>query len=196
MQSNKQSQSWHFVGNLIIDSLKAVRDKQATQRATEDILCVIHKDINVLNKERFSHIVRALGELAKDYSIRFVANQKAFDKLEVELPKNISNSKVIPYEELASTLDSYRLVISDSSALQDETSYLGVPCLSVLPSTHRLATVEAGTNIIVDTDHDAIIKQALIALKKKLQPCSIEGWDGQAAERACDIILGEVKIHN
>jgi UDP-N-acetylglucosamine 2-epimerase (non-hydrolysing) len=80
------------------------------------------------------------------------------------------------------------LVITDSGGIQEETSYLGIPCLTVRPNTERPVTVTAGTNRLIDPARESLAAAAHAALKqgRRKTPCPIEGWDGRAAGRIAE----------
>ena len=77
------------------------------------------------------------------------------------------------------------LVITDSGGVQEETSYLGVPCLTVRPNTERPVTITQGTNRLLDPEKESLSAAALAAIQagRRPGPCRIEGWDGHAAGR-------------
>jgi UDP-N-acetylglucosamine 2-epimerase (non-hydrolysing) len=82
------------------------------------------------------------------------------------------------------------LVVTDSGGLQEETSFLGVPCLTVRPNTERPVTCTQGTNRLVSPNRDAVLGAAREALRSGTRHCSgIERWDGKAAERIVGVLL-------
>jgi UDP-N-acetylglucosamine 2-epimerase (non-hydrolysing) len=82
------------------------------------------------------------------------------------------------------------LVVTDSGGIQEETSYLGIPCLTVRPNTERPITVTSGTNRLLDPARESLTEAARAALKtgRRTTPCPIEGWDGRAAERSAKVL--------
>jgi UDP-N-acetylglucosamine 2-epimerase (non-hydrolysing) len=98
----------------------------------------------------------------------------------------------LPYVETLSLVAQASLVITDSGGLQEETTFLGVPCLTVRPSTERPITCEQGTNRLVEAERSAILAAAVVAranLRREPQP--IERWDGKTADRILDVLLGK-----
>jgi UDP-N-acetylglucosamine 2-epimerase (non-hydrolysing) len=82
------------------------------------------------------------------------------------------------------------VVITDSGGIQEETTYLGVPCLTVRKNTERPITVEMGTNILVGQDIDRLKKEVYRILEGKAKKGSIPPlWDGHAAERIADVLV-------
>jgi UDP-N-acetylglucosamine 2-epimerase (non-hydrolysing) len=94
------------------------------------------------------------------------------------------------YRETLGLLQAATVVITDSGGIQEETSFLGVPCLTLRPSTERPVTVTLGTNTVVGSDWDraeTIVEDVLQGRYKSGQ--AIAGWDGHAAERVADVLL-------
>jgi UDP-N-acetylglucosamine 2-epimerase (non-hydrolysing) len=84
------------------------------------------------------------------------------------------------------------LVITDSGGVQEETSYLGIPCLTVRPNTERPVTITEGTNRLLDPEKESLNVAAQTAIRagRRKTPCAIEGWDGKAAQRIA-LVLSE-----
>lgn len=94
-------------------------------------------------------------------------------------------------ENLSLTADA-TLVITDCGGLQEETTFLGVPCLTVRPNTERPVTVSHGTNTVVDCDFDLALKMLeSIPAGSYKSGSSVPGWDGKAAERIADVLIDE-----
>ena len=83
------------------------------------------------------------------------------------------------------------LVLTDSGGVQEETTVLGVPCLTVRENTERPITITHGTNTLVGFDHNAIVTAAFAGLERPPETVPIEGWDGRACERIVDVLAGE-----
>lgn len=85
-----------------------------------------------------------------------------------------------------------RMVLTDSGGIQEETTVLGVPCLTMRPNTERPITCEIGTNVLVGTDPRRIVDEANSILDGKTRPGAIpEKWDGHAAERIVDVLVNQ-----
>ncbi len=96
----------------------------------------------------------------------------------------------LPYRENLSLMSAARLVLTDSGGIQEEASYLGVPCLTLRPTTERPATVTMGTNTVVGDDFgkaERLVADVLGGRYKCGGP--IPGWDGRAAERVVDALV-------
>ena len=85
-----------------------------------------------------------------------------------------------------------RMVLTDSGGIQEETTVLGVPCITMRPNTERPITCEIGTNMLVGTDPDRILRAADSILDGRTRPAAIpEKWDGHAAERIVEVLLNQ-----
>ena len=85
-----------------------------------------------------------------------------------------------------------RMVLTDSGGIQEETTVLGVPCLTMRPNTERPITCEIGTNVLVGTDPHRILREANSILDGHTRPGAIpEKWDGRAGERIVDVLLSQ-----
>ncbi len=103
--------------------------------------------------------------------------------------KNLFLSEPLPYLEFLRLMSEARLVLTDSGGIQEETTVLGVPCLTLRENTERPITTKEGTNQLVGTNLDTIVKAALEALDGPPGPGRIpKFWDGRAAERIISIL--------
>jgi UDP-N-acetylglucosamine 2-epimerase (non-hydrolysing) len=85
-----------------------------------------------------------------------------------------------------------QMVLTDSGGIQEETTVLGIPCLTMRPNTERPITCEIGTNVLVGTDPQRIVKEATSILDGHARAGTIpEKWDGHAAERIVDVLLNQ-----
>jgi UDP-N-acetylglucosamine 2-epimerase (non-hydrolysing) len=85
-----------------------------------------------------------------------------------------------------------RMVLTDSGGIQEESTVLGIPCLTMRPNTERPITCEIGTNVLVGTDPQRIMQEAHSILDGHTRTGSIpEKWDGRAAERIVDVLLDQ-----
>ena len=99
----------------------------------------------------------------------------------------------VPYEEMLSLLLSSDLVITDSGGLQEETSFLGVPCLTVRPNTERPITCTEGTNRLVAAERQALVR-AVQEVSRRRVPPTIEQWDGFAAKRIAAVLCDNARF--
>jgi len=95
------------------------------------------------------------------------------------------------YVEFMSLVQSATGLLTDSGGVQEETSYLGVPCFTLRDNTERPITVTSGTNVLLGLDPARISTiPALLAMRDRSEPAAIPGWDGAAAERLVDVLAG------
>ena len=192
----------HFVGNVMIDTL--LRHRQAA--AHSDILrrlgmdsgapfalVTLHRPSNVDDPEKLRALLRALGELARDLAVIFPIHPRTHkNALEAGLEPELARlliTEPLGYLEFLHLMSNAKMVITDSGGIQEETTVLGVPCLTVRENTERPATIECGTNRLVGTDPTAMLAAARQALNGRLPSGRLpELWDGHAAERIVDIL--------
>lgn len=197
-----------FVGNVMIDSLLAsrsqARDPAATLRAhgIDAVLLqdragygvvTLHRPSNVDSAERLGAALRTLGEVAQRLPLVFAMHPRtAANVAKFGLEGLIDKQRiaVLPpqgYLEMQGLMAGAAMVLTDSGGLQEETTALGVPCLTMRDSTERPITVDEGTNTMVGTDHAAILQGVDDILGGRGKRGRVpELWDGRAAERIAD----------
>jgi UDP-N-acetylglucosamine 2-epimerase (non-hydrolysing) len=110
----------------------------------------------------------------------------------IELHPRIRIVEPMSYLPFLGLVARSRMVLTDSGGIQEETTVLGVPCLTVRPNTERPITCEIGTNVLVGCDPHRILREADWILNGHARPSAIpEKWDGRAAERIVDILLNQ-----
>jgi len=196
-----------FVGNIMIDSLlthlplaakSTIRDTLGLTTRDYAVL-TLHRPSNVDEQAAFSRVLNALGEIAQRLPIVFPAHprtRKMIDELGLsDRVAGIKGLQVInPVGYFLQLLSGARLVLTDSGGIQEETTVLGIPCITLRENTERPITVEQGTNIIAGTDTAKIVAAAVHVLD---QPASKsahrvpELWDGHTAERILDALLSD-----
>jgi len=192
----------HFVGNVMIDTLfkhKAVAEKldllhKLGLRPGEYATLTMHRPSNVDNPEILKAIMGAIESIAREIVVVFPVHPRTRNKL-VDIGFNEENANIMFLEPLGYMeflhLNIYaRMVLTDSGGLQEETTVLGIPCITMRPNTERPITCEVGTNTIVGNDPQAIIRAARNVLADGSQPGEVpEKWDGKAAERIVEVLL-------
>jgi UDP-N-acetylglucosamine 2-epimerase (non-hydrolysing) len=198
-----------FVGNVMIDTLLHNRARCPTVRevlagvpgsgrcfgAAGFAVTTLHRPSNVDDPQVLARLVGVLGEVASLLPVLFTVHPRTLARLgEFGLLEAASRQLLLvpplPYLELLALVGEARLVLTDSGGLQEETTALGVPCLTLRDNTERPITVDEGTNTVVGTDPAAILHCVHETLggggKRGRVP---ELWDGRAAERIRDEIL-------
>jgi UDP-N-acetylglucosamine 2-epimerase (non-hydrolysing) len=192
------------VGNVMIDSvvreLPAARRLGMRERLGVDglfALATLHRPSNVDDLAKISQVCAFLERVASGLTVVFPVHPRTEKRLrEFGLFEKLrANPRVrclppLGYHENLAAMSEAAVVITDSGGIQEETSFLGVPCLTMRETTERPVTVALGTNTIVGHDWDraeALIADVREGRYKKGQPIPL--WDGHAAERVADILL-------
>src|SRR5881394_631469 len=190
-----------FVGNVMIDSLmtQLERARSSTILTTlsleEDRYAVLtlHRPSNVDEQNAFLRILDALEQIAARLPIVFPIHprtRKMIDELgladRVAVMSSLRLIDPIGYLDFLRLMSCARLVLTDSGGIQEETTVLGIPCITLRDNTERPITIEMGTNTIAGTDTKKIVAAAERALDNppdKSNLCIPEYWDGHAADR-------------
>lgn len=197
-----------FVGNVMVDSLFAhiERAEQSTIRrclAVSDgryAVLTLHRPSNVDDKETLAGILAALREIQQDIKIIFPAHPRTARRIDefglgdvVRVMENLILIAPVGYLDFLNLLVHATLVLTDSGGLQEETTVLGIPCLTLRHNTERPITITIGTNTLVGTDPDRIVREARRVFAGKIRSGSIPTlWDGRAAERVVEVLRQKV----
>jgi UDP-N-acetylglucosamine 2-epimerase (non-hydrolysing) len=195
----------YFVGNVMVDTLLRFRDFAHQRAAWQDYrlepgsfaLLTLHRPSNVDDGVSLVRMVDLLENLAGKLPVIFPVHPRTRSRLEAsglaERLQGLLNVFVTPplgYLAFISLMSEARLVLTDSGGIQEETTVLGVPCLTLRENTERPVTILQGTNRLAGTDPDKIM--ALLAETLSEYPVRIgrlpEMWDGRAAERIVEIL--------
>lgn len=194
----------HFVGNVMIDSLERHKEIAKGSRVLERLsllernygVLTLHRPSNVDDTEVLSRILSAIERIQERVPIVFPVHPRTRKNLmsgavrsRVESSRSLILLEPLGYIDFLRLLLSSRLILTDSGGIQEESTVLGVPCLTLRENTERPVTVSAGTNTIVGTDPEKIVREAeeIIAGRGK------EGrvpplWDGRASSRIASVI--------
>lgn len=186
----------YFVGNVMIDSLvhmlAGVNGNLPAGIPEEYVLLTLHRPSNVDDLEWLKELFGALSELAHSKAIVFPVHPRTRERIEqagIRVGRNIQLMPPQPYIDFLALQSHASLVITDSGGIQEETTYLGVPCLTVRENTERPMTVEVGTNTVVGRDVCRMREEAEAVLSGKRKKGRIPSlWDGKAADRIADVI--------
>jgi UDP-N-acetylglucosamine 2-epimerase (non-hydrolysing) len=191
-----------FVGHVMIDNLffqieklsrikpKGLQSTAIKNNYTEYAVLTLHRPSNVDNKESLQSIIGALSEVSKKIPIIFPIHprtQSNLDKFGISLNDRIIKTNPLPYMDFLNLWQDAKMVLTDSGGIQEETTALGIPCLTLRENTERPITIEYGTNILVGTSPERIIFEANRILEGEVKTGKIPPlWDGKAAERIVD----------
>jgi UDP-N-acetylglucosamine 2-epimerase (non-hydrolysing) len=156
----------------------------------------LHRPVNVDDPIVFGRILAALEIVTEKLPVVFPVHPRTRKTIaslglqeRIEKMKDLRLIEPLGYLDFLSLYSGSRLVLTDSGGIQEETTQLGIPCLTLRENTERPITVTMGTNKIVGTDTDRIIAAASAALAEAPHaPVSIPLWDGHTAERIVDAL--------
>jgi UDP-N-acetylglucosamine 2-epimerase (non-hydrolysing) len=191
----------HLVGNVMIDSLLANKQRAlGRQQVVLDrlgvegpyALATLHRPSNVDDPDTFNGVLQALSEISAVLPVVFPAHPRTFRRITESgqsLPGSLVISEPLGYLDFLGLEIGARLVLTDSGGVQEETTALGVPCLTLRDSTERPVTIAEGTNRLAGTTPSIIVGAAMSALEKGGGRRRPELWDGRAASRIADILV-------
>jgi UDP-N-acetylglucosamine 2-epimerase (non-hydrolysing) len=191
----------HFVGNVMIDTLcwalpqAQALDVPARHGVADHPYAVVtlHRPANVDDPDVLRELLAALEGLGTRLPVLFPVHPRTRGRMEALGCRpgagGLQFLSPLGYLEMLGLVSAAQLVITDSGGLQEETSFLGVPCLTVRPNTERPITCLHGTNRLVQPRRDALLAAAERALARRspARPV-IERWDGKTAERIVRVI--------
>lgn len=191
-----------FVGNVMIDSLNFYLPKTNTStiiqkldvKPQQYILATFHRPSNVDDISSLKALVSFLNKLADDAKIVLPIHPRTLNNLKKaelfdKLNPNIILCEPVGYIDFITLQKNAQLVVTDSGGIQEETTVLGVQCITVRNNTERPVTVDVGTNQLIGTDFNDVLNSIKKILSGTLKKGSIpELWDGKASERIIKII--------
>jgi len=191
----------------MIDTMLRHLEKAQASTALEELgleekayaVLTLHRPSNVDEPSTFRRILQALGETGREVPIVLPMHPRTLERvcslgLKEALEGTPGLRPVAPlgYLDFLKVQSLARLVLTDSGGVQEETTVLGVPCLTIRENTERPITLTQGTNVLVGTDPERIVTEARRALRgESRRPTTLPDlWDGQAAQRIADILEG------
>ncbi|HZX95144.1 MAG TPA: UDP-N-acetylglucosamine 2-epimerase (non-hydrolyzing) [Myxococcales bacterium] len=189
----------HFVGNVMIDSLAAALPRARESRIHQRLeiqpkgyaLATLHRPSNVDDPEALARLLSALQEVSARVPVVFPIHPRTRSRLPAGFEaRGLKLVEPLGYLDFLALVAEARLVMTDSGGIQEETTALGVPCLTLRENTERPVTVEVGTNQLVGTDP----RKAVAAAREVLEGRGKQGripelWDGRAAARIADTLI-------
>ena len=226
LQNEGISSDWiHFVGNTMIDSVLAFREKAEVSTVLEELglrvrtpkdsengavaryaLLTLHRPSNVDTRDGFLGILDGLEELAADYPIVFPVHPRTRQRIKEfglesriganrtraaskSAPNGIVLTDPLGYVDFLCLMKNAAIVVTDSGGIQEETTCLGIPCVTVRENTERPVTVECGTNVVAGTEKGRIRDAIRGQMERRAGHRMPKHWDGRAAERIIDVLI-------
>jgi UDP-N-acetylglucosamine 2-epimerase (non-hydrolysing) len=195
----------HLVGNVMIDTLVRLLPRahmpglqmELTSGRERYVLVTLHRPSNVDDPGELHRILKTLNEIAAEVPVIFPVHprtrQAIRERITVSLAPDLRLIDPVGYLEFLSLQRTAALVITDSGGIQEETTFLGIPCLTVRENTERPVTVTMGTNILVGRDMDLLKAETNRILSGKGKTGTIPPfWDGKAGERIAGFIASKI----
>ncbi len=196
----------HFVGNVMIDTLLASLEKARSSPVLDDLglapkgyaAMTLHRPSNVDDRETFGRVFGAVREIAGEMPVVFPAHPRTRKNMEQfgyfdESGGGLGGVRIVEplgYLDFLRLMAEARVVLTDSGGIQEETTILKVPCLTLREGTERPVTVDVGCNRIVGTDPERIRSAFREVMATEGFTCPApEKWDGHAAERIADVLI-------
>jgi len=200
----------YFVGNVMIDTLmkfKAFSDKSDVLdvlglKTKDYAVLTMHRPSNVDSFENLSKLIDALKVVQDKIPIIYPVHPRTKKRIldfgfseTLDEMKNFKIVEPLGYVDFLHLMDNARFVVTDSGGIQEETTILKIPCLTIRNETERPVTITKGTNVMVGTDKQKIIQEAsnILNNNQKTGKTPVK-WDGKAASRIVEILLKEKNI--
>ena len=196
----------HFVGNVMIDTLLRHKEralaldvlKKYKLQSRDYAVLTLHRPSNVDLPEVLNGILGALAEIQAYLPILFPAHPRTVKRVQefgfaarLAAMPNLKVTEPLGYLEFLNLMANARLVLTDSGGIQEETTILGVPCLTLRENTERPITLTQGTNSLIGTDPERMVTEVEHILGGDIPQGNIpEFWDGKAAQRIVKVLLG------
>jgi len=190
--------SIELVGNVMIDTLMVHLPRARALDVPGSFglpprgyaVLTLHRPSNVDAPATFARIMGAIAEIAHELPVVFPVHPRTLKQIQasgmqatIDAAKGLVLCDPLGYLEFLSLTSGARMVLTDSGGLQEESTVLGVPCLTLRENTERPITIDEGTNVLVGTDPGKILAAATAALRGDHRGRVPDLWDGHAAER-------------
>jgi UDP-N-acetylglucosamine 2-epimerase (non-hydrolysing) len=191
----------HFTGNVMIDSLVHFKEKASQSKVLEEngltpkeyLLVTLHRPSNVDSIDSLTTLAEILNAVAGKIKIVFPIHPRTLNNLKKN-NLSIENENIIlleaqGYLDFLQLMQNSKGLLTDSGGIQEETTFLNIPCLTLRDNTERPVTVDLGTNILLPLDKELILENLEKVISGNWKQGQIPRlWDGKAAERMADII--------
>jgi UDP-N-acetylglucosamine 2-epimerase (non-hydrolysing) len=208
LKEGRPRESIYFVGNVMIDSLRhflpiaqksPIGDELHLKNGADwrrFAVLTLHRPSNVDSTEKLGELLGAINEVAVSLPVIFPVHPRTQQRLAqagLHSHPDLRFVRPVGYLDFLCLLSKAALVLTDSGGIQEETTALGIPCLTLRENTERPVTISQGTNLLVGTDPAKIVAAARTSLSGSQKPGRVPAlWDGNAAPRIVEILLRTV----
>jgi UDP-N-acetylglucosamine 2-epimerase (non-hydrolysing) len=198
----------HFVGNVMVDTLLKHRERALEAEilsefgltSKEYALLTLHRPANVDDRATLESLIRTLGELSERVPILFPVHPRTRERVRESGLEDLLHScpdlvlsRPLGYLAFLNAMANARFVMTDSGGIQEETTVLGIPCLTLRAETERPVTVTEGTNLVIGNHPERILAESERILSGEGKTGRVpEGWDGNAARRIVRILARDL----
>ncbi len=202
LREGRDESQIHFVGNVMVDALDAHLAAARGRHALEAdglvpkgyAVLTLHRPSNVDEPATLERLLAILGDVAEQMPVIFPVHPRTHARLEaarkegMRVPAGLKLTPPKGYLDFVQLLDGAKLVLTDSGGVQEETTALGVPCLTLRENTERPITCEVGSNVLVGRDRDKVRRELARVLAGEFPTGKRPPlWDGKAAERIVEV---------
>jgi UDP-N-acetylglucosamine 2-epimerase (non-hydrolysing) len=210
LRENISREKIFFVGNVMIDTLLAHREKARRLDAPARLglkgpygLMTLHRPANVDDTSTFDRMMTAIAVIARDIPLIFPVHPRTRPSLmssavtrELVERGRLRLLDPLGYLDFIGLMESSAVVLTDSGGIQEETTILGVPCLTLRDNTERPVTITNGTNRLAGTSPDRILAAWASVNGRPASPAVPPMWDGHAADRITDVLAARLESEN
>jgi UDP-N-acetylglucosamine 2-epimerase (non-hydrolysing) len=200
LREGVDDQKIFLVGNVMIDTLIKLLPAARAVTRSDDVfekpyaLVTLHRPSNVDDSATLGALMRTLTLLSREISVVFPVHPRTRSRIEQlggwDGGSNVRLIEPVGYVEFLALQTRASVVITDSGGIQEETTYLGIPCLTVRENTERPVTIVQGTNVLVGQDMEKLLEEAWRVLGGEAKKGRVPSlWDGRAANRIADVVM-------
>jgi UDP-N-acetylglucosamine 2-epimerase (non-hydrolysing) len=193
-----------FVGNIMIDTLVTLREKAQQTTIVDDlglasgeyVLMTMHRPSNVDHRDGLTTLLETIEGIAAEHALVFPMHPRTRDRFvefglqaRLEAVERLTLLEPLGYLEFLRLMEGAGAVVTDSGGIQEETTFLHVPCLTLRPNTERPVTIEEGTNELMELNARAVTERAEAVMREERSSGRVpQRWDGKAAERIVEVL--------
>lgn len=190
-----------YVGNVMIDTLLYAKEKAMQSDIMQRLdltergygLVTLHRPSNVDEPEQLKHLLGVLDEVSHDQPLVFPVHPRTRARLkDMGFELDAARWRLVEplgYLDFLRLMASAKVVLSDSGGIQEETTVLGTPCVTLRENTERPCTIEEGTNVLAGSRRETILPAYNEVMSRKLEGRIPKYWDGKTAERIAESLL-------